>query len=256
MNIYLQSFFWASAALLAVSCSDTSDLDDYLNGTATTTTPTGGGGSSSTTTPTTDGDLTTFTIAVDSTALSETETIPSDNEDYVENNSFTSTINIVYGGTTATVSGSVDGVSISVSGADVTVTSTAKGVNYVLSGTASEGSFKMAAGDSDKKFRLTLNGVSINNSDGPAINIQVGKRCYVVAADGTYNSFTDGTSYAFKSGKTKCSGPIKRNVIFSSKTKCNKIKNAHSTKEVDLKPIIKSTSFSIPNWSFMENYKV
>lgn len=48
-----------------------------------------------------------------------------------------------------------------------------------------------------------------------------------------------------KSGKTKCSGPIKRNVIFSSKTKCNKIKNAHSTKEVDLKPIIKSTSFSI-----------
>lgn len=47
-----------------------------------------------------------------------------------------------------------------------------------------------------------------------------------------------------KSGKTKCSGPIKRNVIFSSKTKCNKIKNAHSTKEVDLKPTIKSTSFS------------
>lgn len=158
MKIYLQSFFWASAALLAVSCSDTSDLDDYLNGTATTTTPTGGGGSSSTTTPTTAGDLTTFTIAVDSTSLSETESIPSDNEDYVENNSFTSTINIVYSGTTATVSGSVDGVSISVSGADVTVTSTAKGVNYVLSGTASEGSFKMAAGDSDKKFRLTLNG--------------------------------------------------------------------------------------------------
>lgn len=28
----------------------------------------------------------------------------------------------------------------------------------------------------------------------------------------------------YKSGKTKCGGPIKRNVIFSSKTKCNKIK--------------------------------
>ena len=43
-----------------------------------------------------------------------------------------------------------------------------------------------------------------------------------------------------KSGKTKCDALIKRNVIFSSKTKCNKIKT-HSTKEVDLKPIIKST---------------
>ena len=53
------------------------------------------------------------------------------------------------------------------------------------------------------------------------------------------------TALRSKSGKTKCIGPIKRNVIFSSKTKCNKIKNAHSTKEVDLKPIIKSTSFSI-----------
>lgn len=28
----------------------------------------------------------------------------------------------------------------------------------------------------------------------------------------------------FKSGKTKCDALIKRNVIFSSKTKCNKIK--------------------------------
>lgn len=44
----------------------------------------------------------------------------------------------------------------------------------------------------------------------------------------------------FESGKTKCDALIKRNVIFSSKTKCNKIKT-HSTKEVDLKPIIKST---------------
>lgn len=38
------------------------------------------------------------------------------------------------------------------------------------------------------------------------------------------------SNLVIKSGKTKCGGPIKRNVIFSSKTKCNKIKNAHSTK--------------------------
>lgn len=46
--------------------------------------------------------------------------------------------------------------------------------------------------------------------------------------------------FLIKSGKTKCDALIKRNVIFSGKTKCNKIKT-HSTKEVDLKPIIKST---------------
>lgn len=32
------------------------------------------------------------------------------------------------------------------------------------------------------------------------------------------------TTDGHQSGKTKCGGPIKRNVIFSSKTKCNKIK--------------------------------
>jgi len=48
---------------------------------------------------------------------------------------------------------------------------------------------------------------------------------------------------SFEAGKTKCDVLIKRNVIFSRKTKCNKIKNAHSTKEVDLIIGFKSTSF-------------
>ncbi|MGI6232133.1 MAG: carbohydrate-binding domain-containing protein [Prevotella sp.] len=84
----------------------------------------------------------------------------------------------------------------SISGADVTVSSTTAGVNYVLTGTTTDGMFKMEDNDDSKKFELTLDGVSITNSDGPAINIQSGKRCYVVAQDGTYNNFADGSSYA------------------------------------------------------------
>ncbi len=139
------------------------------------------------------GELTKFDIAIDKTALSESETIPSDDEDYIENNDFGSTIKITYNGTSATVDGSVSGVEVTVTGADVVVNSTVKGVNYILTGTTSDGMFKIY---SEKKFQLTLNGVSIANSDGPAINSQSGKRAYVVLTDGTENSLSDGSTYA------------------------------------------------------------
>lgn len=182
----------ATATLLAAACStdDIYDDDIYtpISGQSNTT--------GSNAVPTTAGDLTTFSIDVDSTALAETETIGTDDEDYVENNAFDQSIYVHYDGATASVTGSVEGVTVAVNGADVVVSSTAKGVNYILSGNTTDGMFKMTSGENDKKFRLTLNGVSIKNEDGPAINIQVGKRCYVTVADGTWNSLTDGSAYA------------------------------------------------------------
>ncbi|RFS15512.1 hypothetical protein D0T08_15290 [Emticicia sp. C21] len=87
------------------------------------------------------------------------------------------TVVIVYSGTTATVNNafSNDGVSVAVSGADVTITSknTIKEIVYLLSGTASKGSFKIY---SEYKFNITMKGVSLTNSAGPAINIQSGKK--------------------------------------------------------------------------------
>ena len=140
-----------------------------------------------------DDDLYTFTIAVDSTAFSESETVPSDDEDYLENNEFSSEITITYSGTSASYSGSVSGVSVSISGADVTVTSTVKKVCYKVSGGTTDGFLKIY---SDYKFELDLNGVNITNPDGAAINIQSSKRCFVVLGEGTYNTLTDGTSYS------------------------------------------------------------
>ena len=229
------------AACSVLSCSPDDDIDndwdDIINNGDNNGDGDSGGNSDSSSgtdgdsTPATAGDLTTFEIAVDTTSvLSETLTTDTGNEDYIEysGNDFSSTVYINYNGTTASAEGTVSGVSVSISGADVTVSSTASGVNYVLSGTTTDGMFKLTSGDNDKKFRLTLNGVNISNADGPAINIQNGKRCYVVVTDGTFNSLTDGTSYAdsgdedqkatfFSEGKLLFSGSGKLRVYSNAK---------------------------------------
>lgn len=198
----------AAAVVLLASCSGDSDLDNSGNGSCgqqqwNGNNPGGGGpdnpgGGSSSICSSTGTELDDMTIAIDSTALSESLVEPAedaaDYEDYVGSFKDKATVSIVYDGSSASVSGSAKDVEVTIDGADVTVVSAAKGINYELSGSSDEGSFKVAS--SEKKFKLTLNGVSLRNSDGPAINIQSGKRCYVVAAVGTLNSFSDGTSYA------------------------------------------------------------
>ncbi len=87
-----------------------------------------------------------------------------------------------------------EGVSISVDDGNVIITSTiSEEVEYILTGTISNGMFKIY---SDKKFILTLNGVNITNADGPAINIQSGKKVTVNLTEGTINTLTDGKKYA------------------------------------------------------------
>lgn len=111
--------------------------------------------------------------------------------------SFYNAVLIKYAGTTATVTNPFDGagVSVTVTNGNVVVTSTvtATEINYVLSGIATEGSFKLY---SDYKFNLVFNGVSITNDDGPAINIQSGKKVTVLVLNSTNNRLIDGTPYA------------------------------------------------------------
>lgn len=144
----------------------------------------------------------TFTIDMDSSDdtdyTSITETVPTSSsadgyDDFVENSTFGSTVTIAYSGTSATVTNNVSGVTYTQSGANVVITSTAAGVNYILSGTTTNGSFKVAS--SSSKYEITLNGVNITNTTGAAINLQSGKRTFIVAAAGTTNSLTDGSSY-------------------------------------------------------------
>ena len=113
-------------------------------------------------------------------------------EDLIENTNFDRTISIVFSpGGAATVSGDANGV-VSVSGNHVTVnnTGTSEKVMYKLSGSSSDGFFKIY---SKNKQAIVLDGVSLTNPAGAAINNQGKKRCFVVV-NGT-NSLADGAAY-------------------------------------------------------------
>lgn len=111
--------------------------------------------------------------------------------------SATDTVKINYTGTTATVINPFanTGVTVMLNGGDVTVNSALDNndIVYELSGNATDGSFKMY---NSNRFNLVLRGVTITNSDGPAINIQSSKKVSVSLADGTISSLTDGLTYA------------------------------------------------------------
>ncbi len=110
-------------------------------------------------------------------------------------------ITVTWSDASVDISGTCDGVTVTTDGTDVTVVSTVKKVQYILSGACSDGSFKVY---SDKKFVLQLNGLTLHNPTGPAINIQKGKTAetdggyphkavYVLVTDGTTNTLSDGT---------------------------------------------------------------
>ena len=83
------------------------------------------------------------------------------------------------------------GVTVNVDKQNVTIISTTLDleVNYVLSGNTSDGFVKIY---SDLRFGLILNGVSILNPTGAAINVQSSKRVAVTLVDKTYNRLIDG----------------------------------------------------------------
>ncbi len=218
-------FAIALSAFAVVACSSSDDYSWYTNqGTTNGYTPGNESGSSSASTSADAGELTSFTIALDDSDLSETDVTPAESdehyEDYVETESFKKTITITYNGTTASVSGD-DDEQVSVNGADVTANPTSKTI-YILKGNTSDGSFKINDNENAKKSQIQLDGVSITNNDGPAINIQSGKRTYLVANEGTTNSFIDGSSsYASSTEDQKATIFSEGELLFSGKGKIN-----------------------------------
>ena len=142
-------------------------------------------------------------------AASNTTNTGDDSSDLVDNETWSSTINIVWNGTNVTVTGSADGVSVSNSNGYVTVTSTAKHIEYAVSGSGT-GQLNIY---SDYKFKLSLKGLSLACSDGPAINNQCKKTCYAVL--GGTNTLSDGSSYASSSEDRKAAFFSEGQICFS-----------------------------------------
>ena len=120
------------------------------------------------------------------------ENILTDNsEDHVSSATFERTVKVTYSGSSASVDGATDDFSVSIDGAGVTLTNNgSEVVIYELSGSSSDGYFKLY---STRKQQLLLNGLTLTNTKGAAINNQSHKRTYVVVK-GT-NTLADGASY-------------------------------------------------------------
>lgn len=129
------------------------------------------------------------TVAGDDSAGGEIETEKDDDD--VTKVTFDRTVKVVFNGGSANVTGTSNEFTVSIDKAGVTITNKGEeAVIYELSGTASDGYFKLY---SSRKQELLLNGLSLTNKSGAAINNQSHKRTYVVVK-GT-NTLADGTSY-------------------------------------------------------------
>ena len=129
----------------------------------------------------------------DASFLAYKETSPTDEadrdyEDFVETESFKNTVTIVYDGESATCTGADKNIKVEINGADVVVTSSKK-AEYILTGKTENGSFKINKNenkDDNKKAKVVLKDVSLKSTTQAAINIQSGKRCYLVLDGESY----------------------------------------------------------------------
>lgn len=91
----------------------------------------------------------------------------------------------------------VSGEGAAVEGTAVTITAAG---TYVVTGELMAGSLVVNAGDQDK-VQIVLDGASIRNEAGPALNIQQADKVFVALAAGSQNTLADGASYELAEGE-------------------------------------------------------
>ena len=112
-------------------------------------------------------------------------------DDIVANTTFDYVVRIIYSNTGPAVVKNASKLDVQVDGNFVTINNTTKSnIIYELSGGTSNGCFKLYSG---KKQAIVLNGVSITNPHGAAINNQSSKRTFIEVRGA--NSIQDGASY-------------------------------------------------------------
>lgn len=131
-----------------------------------------------------------------STATDADKDVAGTDEDiYHEANSFKRKVTVEFTDGSAQVTTSDSKILSRVDGGYVTIdmaTNTVSGVEVELSGSSSDGGIKIYG---SKKFKLTLNGLTLTSKRGPAINNQCKKRVFLHVADGTTNTLLDPANY-------------------------------------------------------------
>ena len=111
---------------------------------------------------------------------------------YWENNEYTNIVNIVYSGTSATVTSSNNAVQSYITAADVAIDLTGLGATEIIAeGTSEDGQIKIYG---DAPVKLTLNGLTLTSGKSAAINVQNKSTLYLHLIEGTENIICDTAS--------------------------------------------------------------
>ncbi len=201
MNKFLAFLMLMASAASVTSCTQDDPYEEYFNNWMNNNViPNTSSGNSATT-----GELASFDVAIDKTTAEPTDVATAyypDEEDMLENNDFSTEVAIDLSNP---VSKTVNGVEITVNGSHVTANhGSEKKVCYVVSGSTTNGSLTILG---EKKYVVKLNGVSITNPDSAALNLLSNKRAFVILADGTTNTLTDGVGGSQK-GALYCKGKL------------------------------------------------
>ena len=140
----------------------------------------------------------------DTTSVDTTTTTPADTTITT-----TDTIRISWSGTAVTVEGVNSGVTVTETNGYVTVNSTVKDITYILSGSGN-GQLTIYG---TNRHQLVLSNLTLTCSDGPAINNQCKKSCFVVL-EGS-NTLADGSTYAASDEDRKAAFFSEGQMIFS-----------------------------------------
>lgn len=124
------------------------------------------------------------------------DVVGDDAEIYWEKNTFDKIVVVTYADSTAVVETSNQDVAYNVTGAHVALdlkTKSVSGVEVYVKGKTTDGSLKLYG---DQKIKLTLAGVDLTSTCGPAINNQCKKPLFVHLADSSTNRLKDAAAYA------------------------------------------------------------
>ncbi|MBQ8515279.1 MAG: carbohydrate-binding domain-containing protein [Ruminococcus sp.] len=181
-----------AAAVCTTGCSEQKSTSESTPAAQTEVSASGGEASASDAEETTEEESqTASTEAQTAEAVSEVQTDLSASRSEYDEDDLTGTYSsfdaeITLSGDTAEVTGRG---AVSVSGSDITISG---GGTYYLTGSLTDGQLNITGSD---KIKLYLDGVSITNTNGPAICCTSEKRTILSLAEGTENTFTDGGTY-------------------------------------------------------------